>query len=168
MTSRARHELFRAGVLGGVAAGLDGRLVLDSCVGNARAHLVHDALYWCGAELWSWGEIAAVRAELYRAHEIEGTDTVFVAAKTAEGVDLRLAATHAVAPPAGISRERIECEAATITWEAGNRPEGGGCWVATTEWRDGRAAETRTTDMGSLEGNLRAYMATCTAKRSGP
>ena len=137
---------------------LDGRLVLDSCVGNARAHLVHDALHWCGPELWAWGEIAAVRAELYRVHAIEGTDTVFAAATTGEGVELRLAATHAVAPPAGISRERIECEQATITWEVAERSEGGHGWAITVAWRDGREEPVRMTEIGSLEENLRAYL----------
>jgi predicted dehydrogenase len=46
---------------------MDGKMVLDSCFGNAMAHFVHNLLFWTGRpELFSWAQIAAVRAELYR------------------------------------------------------------------------------------------------------
>jgi hypothetical protein len=52
---------------------IDGHIVLDSCFGNAMAHFVHNMLFWTGTPgLYSWAEIAAVRAELYRAHADRG------------------------------------------------------------------------------------------------
>ena len=46
----------------------DGRVVLDSCLGNALAHFVHNMLFWIGGpELLSWAQIAAVRAEVEHA-----------------------------------------------------------------------------------------------------
>ncbi len=75
---------------------LDDRLVLDSCFGNAMAHYIHNALFWAGNEaFWSWAEIEEVEAELYRAHDIHGPDTVFARARTRSGIGLRLALSHA-------------------------------------------------------------------------
>src|SRR5262249_24739840 len=75
---------------------MDDRVVLDSCFGNANAHFVHNLLFWTGGtELYSWAQPAAVRAELYRAHAIEGADTFFVEADTTTGITLRFALSHA-------------------------------------------------------------------------
>ena len=77
---------------------IDDRVVLDSCFGNAMAHFVHNLLFWTGGpELFSWAQIAAVRAELYRAHAIEGADTFFVETDTTAGVTMRFALSHACA-----------------------------------------------------------------------
>lgn len=112
---------------------IDGRLVLDSCFGNAMAHFVHNMLFWTGApELFSWAEMAAVRAELYRAHAIEGADTFFVEADTAAGVTLRFALSHACAGPSSHA-ETVLCEKAAITYVVGSHAE--------VRWNDGRAAE---------------------------
>ena len=68
------------------------------------AHFVHNLLFWMGTpELFSWAQIAAVRAELYRAHTIEGADTFFVEADTASEMvqrrDALLARIRSFAPP---------------------------------------------------------------------
>jgi predicted dehydrogenase len=89
---------------------VDGRIVLDSCFGNAMAHYVHNMLFWTGTPgLYSWAEVAAVRAELYRAHAIEGADTFFVEADLASGCTLRFAISHACAG-ASTSSETVICE----------------------------------------------------------
>ncbi|MBL9202915.1 MAG: Gfo/Idh/MocA family oxidoreductase, partial [Opitutaceae bacterium] len=86
------------------------RLVLDSCFGNAMAHFVHNLLFWAGGPaLFSWAQIAAVRAELYRAHAIEGADTFFVEADTESGITLRFALSHACAG-ASSHGETVHCE----------------------------------------------------------
>jgi predicted dehydrogenase len=109
---------------------LDGQLVLDSCMGNAMAHKVHDALFWAGTGgVFSWGTPATVQAELYRAHKIEGADTVFCAAETDAGVQLRLFLTHA-STGRGRNEERVICEKASLRYVSGSE--------AVIEWQDGR------------------------------
>ena len=106
------------------------RLVLDSCFGNAMAHFVHNLLFWAGTtELYSWGQPAAVRAELYRAHAIEGADTFFVETDTTSGVTMRFALSHACA--GGSSQlEMVLCDKAVIRYIVGRQIE--------VRWNDGR------------------------------
>jgi predicted dehydrogenase len=113
---------------------VDGRIVLDSCFGNAMAHFVHNLLFWAGgSELFSWANPAAVRAELYRAHAIEGADTFFVEADTAGGVTLRFALSHACAG-ASSHCEMVLCEKATLRYVVGSHYE--------IRWNDGRSERT--------------------------
>jgi predicted dehydrogenase len=106
------------------------RVVLDSCFGNAMAHFVHNVLFWGGApELFSWARIAAVRAELYRAHAIEGADTFFVEADTVSGITMRFALSHACAG-ASSQGETVLCEKAELRYTVGGAAE--------VRWADGR------------------------------
>jgi len=106
------------------------RLVLDSCFGNAMAHFVHNMLFWTGAgELFSWAQVAAVRAELYRAHAIQGADSFFVEADTASGMTLRFAVTHACAG-LGTHVETVLCDRAMLDYVVGHHIE--------VRWTDGR------------------------------
>lgn len=108
---------------------LDDRVVLDSCFGNAMAHFVHNMLFWTGLpELFSWAQIAAVRAELYRAHRIEGADTFFVEADTAAGVTMRFALSHACAGTSSHC-ETVICDRAVIRYLVGRQVE--------IRWADG-------------------------------
>ncbi len=109
---------------------LDGRLVLDSCLGNALAHFVHNLLFWAGrGDLMSWAQLNAVRGELYRAHSIQGADTFFVEADTTGGVNMRVAVSHACAGPAS-QAEIVICEQATIRYVIGQ--------MAEVRWTSGR------------------------------
>lgn len=108
----------------------DGTLILDSCFGNAMAHFVHNLLFWAGEdEMMKWGQPTSVRAELYRAHAIEGPDTVFAEAQTKNGVNLRFALTHACH---GLNshEEVVVCEKAIISYVVGSE--------AHIRWIDGR------------------------------
>jgi predicted dehydrogenase len=108
----------------------DGRLVLDSCFGNAASHHVHNMLFWAGGpEQFSWAQVASVQAELYRTHAIEGADTFFVEAKSTAGVTMRFALSHACAGPAQQS-ETVVCERATIHYVTSK--------VVEIRWEDGR------------------------------
>ena len=108
----------------------DGRVVLDSCFGNAMAHFVHNLLFWTGGpDLFTWARIAAVRAELYRAHRIEGADTFFVEADTSGGVTLRFALSHACAGT-GTQAETVLCDKAVLRYTVGQQLE--------IRWTDGR------------------------------
>jgi hypothetical protein len=70
-----------------------------------------------------------VRAELYRAHAIEGADTFFVEADTPGGVTLRFALSHACAG-ASSHCEMVLCEKATLRYVVGSHFE--------IRWNDGR------------------------------
>jgi predicted dehydrogenase len=113
---------------------VDGHMVLDSCFGNAMAHFVHNLLFWTGGpELFSWAQLAAVRAELYRAHAIEGADTFFVETDTTAGITMRFALSHACAGPSTQS-EIVLCDKATLRYSVGRHIE--------IRWNDGRVEKT--------------------------
>ena len=109
---------------------IDNHAVLDSCFGNAMAHFVHNLLFWTGGpELFSWAQLAAVRAELYRAHAIEGADTFFVETDTTAGVTMRFALSHACAGQS-THCEMVLCEKAVLRYAVGRQIE--------IRWNDGR------------------------------
>lgn len=110
--------------------GSDGRIVLDSCLGNAMAHFVHNVLFWSGPHtLMSWAQLDRLRAELYRVHAIEGADTFFVHATTPEHVHLRIALSHACIE-SSTPVETVVCEQATLRYVVGQDIE--------VQWNDGR------------------------------
>ena len=128
---------------------LGDQVVLDSCCGNAMAHFVHNLLFWVGGpELFSWAQIAAVRAELYRAHAIEGADTFFIEADTAAGVTLRLALSHACAGPS-TQAETVICEQATLRYVVGGHVE--------IRWNDGRTERSAIEPFDALQENHLEY-----------
>ncbi|RYX82051.1 Gfo/Idh/MocA family oxidoreductase [bacterium] len=121
----------------------NGHLILDSCIGNALAHQVHNLLFWCGeGEVLSWGEIKSVEAELYRAHEIENFDTVFARGQSGQA-EIWIGASH-VGSGSAWQNEVVECEDATFFYENGNY---------TIEWHDGRSEEGPT-DANAVSGLL--------------
>lgn len=123
----------------------DGRIVLDSCFGNAMAHFVHNLLFWTGGpELFSWAQIAAVRAELFRAHAIEGADTFFVETDTTAGVTMRFALSHACAGPSTHS-EIVLCDKATLRYAVGRHID--------IRWHDGRTEKIVLDPFDPLEEN---------------
>ncbi len=127
----------------------DGRVVADSCFGNAMSHHVHNLLFWAGAPgLHACTPLAAVRAELYRAHAIEGADTFFVEADTPGGVTLRLATSHACSG-ASSQCETIHCEHAVIRYVVG------GHWEV--RWNDGRIERDALGPFDALEANHLEY-----------
>ena len=128
---------------------IDGRCVLDSCLGNALAHFVHNLLFWAGhGDVFSWAQLATVQAELYRAHRIEGADTFFVEADTTSGIKLRFALSHACA---GVSSqaEVVICERATIRYVVANQAE--------IRWNDGRVERIVLEPFDGLEENHLEY-----------
>jgi predicted dehydrogenase len=128
---------------------VDGRVVLDSCFGNAMAHFVHNMLFWTGSPgVHSWAEVAAVKAELYRAHAIEGADSFFVEADLASGCTLRFALSHACAG-ASTSSETVICEKAILRYAVGGQIE--------ISWRDGRSEQFPSEPFDSLEENHVEY-----------
>ena len=124
------------------------QLVLDSCMGNAMAHYVHNTLFWAGGgELFSWAEVAEVEAELYRAHNIEGADTLFVKARTPSGPEIQMALSHACDAPKR-HREWVVCEKAEISYLTSAEYH--------IAWSDGRTEEGPVGDV-EIADNLNAY-----------
>jgi predicted dehydrogenase len=125
------------------------QVVLDSCFGNAMAHFVHNLLFWTGGpELFSWAQIAAVRAELYRAHNIEGADTFFVETDTSSGITMRFAVSHACAG-ASTHCEMVLCDKAVLRYAVGRHIE--------IRWNDGRVEKSLLEPFDPLQENLLDY-----------
>ena len=130
---------------------MDERVVLDSCLGNAMAHFVHNLLFWAGGpEPFSWAQLAAVRAELYRAHAIEGADTFFVETDTTSGVTMRFALSHACAG-ASTHLEMVLCDKAVIRYAVGRQIE--------VRWNDGRVEKITLDPFDPLVENHLDYYA---------
>jgi predicted dehydrogenase len=91
---------------------LNGRLVLDGPLGNAMAHLVHDAMHWAGPEPDAWAQPRRLRASLLRGHRIQGADTALVEVETG-GALVRIALTHAGGIEVGPCEE-LRCADAVI------------------------------------------------------
>ena len=127
----------------------DGRPLLDSCLGNAMAHSAHNALFWAGTRaLQDWAAPQEVRARLFRAHKIEGPDTVFVECLTVNGVRLRLAMTHA-SPPGDDQWEDLVCSQARIRFVGVSHYE--------IYWRNGRIERREQPAFSTVAENQRAY-----------
>jgi predicted dehydrogenase len=136
------------------------RPVLDSCFGNAMAHFVHNLLFWAGGtELFSWAQLAAVRAELYRAHAIEGADTFFVETDTTTGVTMRFALSHACAGT-GTQLEMVLCDKAVLRYAVGRQIE--------VRWNDGRVERIALDPFDALVENHRDYYAYLRGERPRP
>ncbi len=134
--------------------------VLDSSLGNALAHFVHNLLFWGGRdEVFSWAQLAAVRAQLYRAHAIEGADTFFVETDTTAGVTMRFALSHACAGPS-TQAEVIVCEKATLRYVVGQS--------ADVRWCDGRSEHLALGPFDGLEENHLDYYRYLRGERPRP
>lgn len=139
---------------------VDDHPVLDSCFGNAMAHFVHNLLFWMGGpELFSWAQIAAVRAELYRAHAIEGADTFFVETDTSAGVTLRFAVSHACAG-ASTHCEMVLCDNAVLRYAVGGNIE--------IRWHDGRIEKAPLEPFDPLQENHLDYIRYLRGESSRP
>jgi predicted dehydrogenase len=131
--------------------GGDGRVILDSVIGNAMAHYVHNVLCWAGpGGLLTWAEPAEVQARLFRAYPIEGADTFFVTLHTTNGITQRFAQTH-TRTPTMVHRESVHCDDAAFHYQVGLGGE--------IRWRDGRVERLTSPHFETLEENHRAYFA---------
>lgn len=140
---------------------LGDQLILDSCFGNAMSHHIHNILFFAGTKgLFHWGEIKEVKTELYRANPIESTDTIFATATTTDGVELRVACSHAT-DESGYFCEEILHEKARVTIFPNKS--------FTIHFHDGRIeAHTLTRPDSILENNFRHYLAYLQGKEERP
>jgi predicted dehydrogenase len=107
---------------------MNGTWVLDCPVNNACAHYLNLALFWAGASEASSARPASVTGELARANAIESADTTCLRVRTAEGVEIIFAASHACRTVKG-PLFRLECEKAVITTQRGGK--GPNTWTVT-------------------------------------
>lgn len=155
LSPRGADYYARAGWAGRLM--LNNQIVLDSCLGNAMAHFAHNALFWCGRDsVLAWGSLSGVEAELYRANNIEGVDTVFAKAFTRENVEVRLALSHAC-DKAGANLEWVECEKARINYVVDGSHCPGPCQHFAIRWNDGHEETGHRQGDVYLSENLRAY-----------
>ena len=78
----------------GRARNAAGGWILDGPAQNAMAHDLHNMFYVLGTERDASARPAEVEAELYRAYDIENYDTAALRARTEDGVEVLLYATH--------------------------------------------------------------------------
>ena len=144
-------DYFTRNTWAGRLVGDDGRLILDSCVGNALSHHVHNILHWAGTGAQDrWATPTKVRASLLRAHDIQGADTFFLSIDTDTGVPIRIALTHACMGP-HIHRETLVCDRATIDYITNDR--------ADIRWHAGGVETVRFGEFDAQVENFRAFFA---------
>ncbi len=134
---------------------MDDQLVLDSCISNAMGHVVHNALFWCGAEgLDRWGEPAETEAEIYRAHSIQNGDTFFTRSRMKDNIELRIGMTHACS---GRSRQEewVVCEDAVIRYHVQNSVPGDPAYII--QWNNGHQDVGEPSKHDWVVENMRTY-----------
>ncbi|MCK5759085.1 MAG: Gfo/Idh/MocA family oxidoreductase [Clostridiales bacterium] len=73
-----------------------GDWILDSVANNATAHFLHNMFFLMGDSISKSAFPSKIKAEMYRANEIENYDTFMAKIKTDNGIDLLFLASHAV------------------------------------------------------------------------
>jgi len=128
---------------------LHGNLLLDSCLGNAMSHYLNSLLlFGHQGALQEWARPKSLDCELYRANPIEGTDTIFVRGQLDNGVEFRVAGSHACSDES-IFEERMEFTEATIIIR--------GITEVTIE-RPGRPTETESLPGAALKSCVSTYL----------
>lgn len=103
----------------GKIKGEDGKYILESVMSNGAAHFLHNLFFLCGETMQQSAYPISIQGEGYRAHQVEGYDTVFLRMLTSKGQELLYLATIA-AKQVKRPRFTMELEKAVI-----NFPEGG-------------------------------------------
>lgn len=98
-----------------------GNWILDSVANNATAHYLHNMFFILGDKLDTSAYPISVKAELYRANNIENFDTCTIQAFTENSVEILFYATHAVKEQRG-PVFKYEFENGIVTFEE-NSPE---------------------------------------------
>lgn len=128
---------------------LHGNLLLDSCLGNAMSHFLNSLLFFGHQKaLQEWARPESLECELYRANPIEGTDTIFARGQLENGVEFRVASSHACTGET-IFEERMEFADATITIRGIN---------AITIERPGRPSESESFPAPALKDCVNTYL----------
>ena len=100
---------------GRLADPVTGRWILDGPANNAMAHFLHNLLYLGGAHVSRSAVPRTIEGELYRAYDIDGSDTAACRIHSADGLEILCLASH-VTEAAIEPRFRLEFEHATVTF----------------------------------------------------
>jgi len=95
----------------------DGGGVFDSPVNNAAGHYLHNMFYLLGPTRETSAAPVTVRAELYRANEIENYDTAAIRCRVEGGAEVLFYTSHACGERRG-PRSRYEFENAVVEYDA--------------------------------------------------
>lgn len=138
-------------------------VTLDSPIGNAVSHYVHNLLFWGGLDsVDAIGMVQEARAWVGHKHPIQSFDTALVEAQLSDGVVLRIGATHA-SEGAHWERETVVLDDAVLTFDRSNRVRID---------RRGSASETLESSVqatgGMLAYNLAEYLGYAASERSRP
>lgn len=90
------ESYYRRNSWAGKTRDAEGRWVLDGPAMNAMGHDLHNMLYVLGPASDRSAEPVSIRAELYRAHDIENCDTAACRLLTSGGTEILFYASHAV------------------------------------------------------------------------
>jgi len=115
LTPRTEAYYKRAGWVG-KKQDAQGNWVLDSVVGNATAHYLHNMFYLLGNRMEQSISLEGVVAELYRANEIDNYDTAAARIFTEDGVEILYYASHATEKTLGPTFH-FEFEKASVRFE---------------------------------------------------
>ncbi len=91
------------------------RWVLDSPLGNAMAHFIHNLFYLLGREMDESDQPAEIQGECYRTYPIQNYDTGVFRAYTARGVEILFYGSHVTACERG-PMFHLEFEGGTVTY----------------------------------------------------
>ncbi len=91
------------------------RWVLDSPLGNAMAHFIHNLFFLLGREMNESDQPAGIQGECYRTYPIQNYDTGVFRAYTARGVEILFYGSHVTACERG-PMFHLEFEDGTVTF----------------------------------------------------
>jgi predicted dehydrogenase len=139
---------------------LDGRPVLDSCLGNGMSHHIHNLLFLSGQnDLYEWGRCTGLESEFYRVNQIEGPDTVFVRGTIGHETAFHFALTNACEGP-DVTVEQLDCDQARIRIHPHEGIE--------IRWHDGRFEHHPLPSASLLEDNFSLFLDYLEGSRERP
>jgi len=96
----------------------EGRWILDSPLGNAMAHFIHNIFYLLGQERYLSAQPDNIQGECYRVYPIKNYDTGVFRAFTSQGVEVLFYGSHVTEREKG-PMFKLEFENANITFGDG-------------------------------------------------
>ena len=96
--------------------GVEGNYILENVMSNGAAHFLHNLLFLSGKTMNTSGLPLSMYGELYRAHQVEGFDTVCLKMILPDDVEAFYIATL-VSDEARLTCFKIECEKGTIVYD---------------------------------------------------
>lgn len=139
-------QYFQRSNWAGKRLGPNGEAIYDSIANNAASHFLHHLFYVLGDTTEQSAKIESLKVELYKANPIETFDTCALRANTEQSVELVYLVSHAVDSTIG-PNVTLECEHATITYEAGGNMQAVFKDGATKSYGDPEAAHSQKLDV---------------------